>query len=72
MSLLLIGLAALASANGPSLHETHERIWHPAGKSPAFTYRMRRQPGCANASLNHHQAGKAALPALPRCAKGTR
>jgi hypothetical protein len=69
MSLFLIGLSALTATASPSLNDTHERLWFPAGKSPAFTYRMRRQPSCANAQLNHHQAGKSALPARTRCSR---
>ena len=53
-------------AAAQSLDETHELVWHPAGKTPAATYRMRDRPACTP-SAGHHQSGKAAMPAKKAC-----
>jgi hypothetical protein len=63
--LVLFALAPLPAA-AQSLHETHERIWHPSGKTPMLSYRMRSDRGCSG-STGHHQAGKAPLPARSVC-----
>lgn len=49
-----------------SLHETHQLVWAPAGKTPVAHYRMRDKPAC-QAAQAHHQAGKSALPARATC-----
>jgi len=65
---ILLAIAALSPlpAAAQSLHETHERIWHPNGKTPMLSYRMRDQPGCSETTA-HHQAGKTPLPARNPC-----
>ncbi|HEX7693559.1 MAG TPA: hypothetical protein VF409_03665 [Sphingomonas sp.] len=54
-------------AAAQSLHDTHELVWHPSGKTPAAIYRERKTAACKAVS-GHHQAGKAPLPAGKRCA----
>ena len=69
-SVLIAVAAALVlplPAAAQSLHETHELVWHPAGKTPAAIHRMRDRPACTT-STGHHQAGKTALPAKKTCA----
>jgi len=69
-SVLIAVAAALVlplPAAAQSLHETHELVWHPAGKTPAVTYRMRDRPACTP-SAGHHQSGKTAMPAKKTCA----
>lgn len=65
---LLFAVVALLPlpAAAQSLHETHERIWHPSGKTPMLSYRMREPRGC-NENAGHHQAGKMPLPARNLC-----
>lgn len=45
-----------APATAQSLHETHERVWMPAGKSHVVSWRMKGQR--SEAAQAHHQAGK--------------
>ncbi|WP_294330406.1 hypothetical protein [uncultured Sphingomonas sp.] len=53
---LLSATLLAAPAAAQSLHETHERVWMPAGKSHGVTWRMKgHKPRAAQA---HHQAGK--------------
>lgn len=60
--LALVPAAFLAApAAAQSLHDTHERIWSPAGKSHAVTWRMRDRP--ERVAHVHHQAGKGMMPA---------
>jgi len=69
-SVLIAVAAALAlplPAAAQSLDETHELVWHPAGKTPAAIHRMRDRPACAP-SAGHHQSGKTAMPAKKECA----
>lgn len=69
-SVLIAVAAALAlplPASAQSLDETHELVWHPAGKTPAAIHRMRDRPACAP-SAGHHQSGKTAMPAKKECA----
>ena len=70
MKSVLIAVAAVLvlplPAAAQSLHETHEVVWHPAGKTPAATYRMRDRPTCTP-SAGHHQSGKTAMPAKKTC-----
>jgi len=68
-SVLIAVAAALVlplPAAAQSLDETHELVWHPAGKTPAATYRMRDRPACTS-SAGHHQSGKMAMPAKKAC-----
>lgn len=71
MKSVLIAAAAMLAlplpAAAQSLHDTHELVWHPAGKTPAAIHRERKAVTCKTAS-GHHQAGKAALPAAKTCA----
>lgn len=60
---LVLPLPAVAQ----SLNDTHELVWHPAGKTPSMTYRQRDRAACV-ASPGHHQSGKAAMPAPGKCA----
>lgn len=62
----ILSAAFLATpAAAQSLEETHERVWMPAGKAPALTWRMRdRAEGVA--ANQHHQAGKGQLPVAIR------
>jgi hypothetical protein len=66
LSIALVAAAAFTvPAHAQSLTETHERVWHPAGKTPMLTYSLRNRPACtADAS----QAGNQASPAAGRCA----
>jgi 3-polyprenyl-4-hydroxybenzoate decarboxylase len=68
-----IALAAVAAtlmiapaAQAQSLHETHQLVWAPAGKTPVAHWRMRDRQACP-AAQSHHQAGKTALPAATKC-----
>ncbi len=45
-----------APAAAQSLHETHERVWMPAGKSQIVTWRMKNHTPVATQAF--HQAGK--------------
>jgi len=67
---VLIAVAAVLvlplPAAAQSLHETHEVVWHPSGKTPAATYRMRDRAPCTP-SAGHHQSGKTAMPAKKTC-----
>jgi hypothetical protein len=54
-------------AAAQSLNETHELVWHPAGKTPAAIHRMRDRPVCTP-SAGHHQSGKTAMPVAKTCA----
>jgi len=67
---VLIAVAAVLvlplPAAAQSLHETHEVVWHPSGKTPAATYRMRDRAPCTP-SAGHHQSGKTAMPAKKAC-----
>ena len=68
-SVLIAVAAALVMplpAAAQSLDETHELVWHPAGKTPAAIHRMRDRPACAP-SAGHHQSGKTAMPAKKSC-----
>lgn len=68
-SVLIAVAAALVlplPAAAQSLNETHELVWHPAGKTPAATYRMRDRPACTP-TAGHHQSGKTAMPAKKAC-----
>lgn len=71
MKFALIAVAAALALPLPvaaqSLDETHDLVWHPAGKTPAAIYRERGTPAC-KASTAHHQAGKGAMPAKRACA----
>ncbi|MBW8841951.1 MAG: hypothetical protein JF608_09110 [Sphingomonadales bacterium] len=68
-SVLIAVAAALVlplPAAAQSLDETHELVWHPAGKTPAATYRMRDRAACTP-NAGHHQSGKTAMPAKKTC-----
>ena len=68
-SVLIAVAAALVlplPAAAQSLDETHELVWHPAGKTPAAIHRMRDRPACAPGA-GHHQSGKTAMPAKKTC-----
>jgi len=60
-------LACAPAAQAQSLHETHQLVWAPSGKTPVAHWRMRGQPACQQAQT-HHQAGKTALPVRAKCA----
>ncbi|WP_010542872.1 hypothetical protein [Sphingomonas elodea] len=45
-----------APAAAQSLHETHERVWAPAGKNQVVAWRMKGHK--VEAAQAHHQAGK--------------
>lgn len=69
-SVLIAAAAALIlplPAAAQSLDETHELVWHPAGKTPAAIHRMRDRPACTP-SAGHHQSGKTAMPVAKTCA----
>ncbi len=73
MKLALAAVAASVLALAPvaqaqSLHETHQLVWAPSGKTPVAHWRMREKPVCQKAQTHHHQAGKTALPARSSCA----
>jgi len=68
-SVLIAVAAALVlplPAAAQSLDETHEIVWHPAGKTPAAIHRMRDRPTCTPIA-GHHQSGKTAMPAKKAC-----
>jgi hypothetical protein len=68
-SVLIAAAAALIlplPAAAQSLNDTHEIVWHPAGKTPAATHRMRDRPACSP-NAGHHQSGKTAMPAKKAC-----
>ena len=68
-SVLIAVAAALVlplPAAAQSLNDTHEVVWHPAGKTPAATYRMRDRPACTP-NAGRHQSGKTAMPAKKIC-----
>jgi hypothetical protein len=60
-------LAFAPAAQAQSLHETHQLVWAPSGKTPVAHWRMRDKPACPQAQT-HHQAGKTALPVRSKCA----
>ncbi|MBN8809310.1 MAG: hypothetical protein J0I47_13895 [Sphingomonas sp.] len=64
--LLLAALALPATAGAQSLPDTHELVWHPAGKTPAATYRPRERPACVEAAT-HHRAGRGQMTPPARC-----
>jgi hypothetical protein len=59
---LVLPLPAVAQ----SLNDTHELVWHPAGKTPSMTYRQRDRAACTP-TAGHHQSGKTAMPAAKTC-----
>ena len=61
-----VALALPLPAAAQSLDDTHELVWHPAGKTPSMTYRQRDRAACA-ATSGHHQSGKAAMPVAKTC-----
>ena len=61
-----VALVLPLPAAAQSLNETHDLVWHPAGKTPAAIHRMRDRPACAP-SAGHHQSGKMAMPAKKAC-----
>lgn len=61
---LVLPLPAVAQ----SLDQTHEPVWHPAGKTPAMVYRQRDRAPCTTTS-SHHQSGKTAMPVTKTCPK---
>jgi hypothetical protein len=68
-SVLIAVTAALVlplPAAAQSLHDTHEIVWHPAGKTPAAIHRMRDRPACTP-NAGHHQSGKTAMPVKKTC-----
>jgi hypothetical protein len=68
---LIAAAAALVlpfPAAAQSLDQTHEPVWHPAGKTPAMVYRQRDRAPCTP-TAGHHQSGKAAMPAAKTCPK---
>jgi hypothetical protein len=67
MHLILALAAAPLSWLAPaqSLHQTHELVWAPSGKTPIAHWRMRSRPACTTGG--HHQAGKAPLAAPRAC-----
>ncbi len=70
MKFVLIATAAALALPLPavaqSLNDTHELVWHPAGKTPSMTYRLRDRAACV-ATPGHHQSGKTAMPAARKC-----
>lgn len=53
---LVCATLVAAPAAAQSLHETHDRVWMPAGKSHVVTWRMKGHKPAATQA--HHQAGK--------------
>lgn len=52
--IMLAAIAALpAAASAQSLPDTHERVWSPAGKTPALHYRPLGAKACATARAAH-------------------
>ena len=70
MKSVLIAVAAALVLPLPvaaqSFNDTHEVVWHPAGKTPAAIHRMRDRPACTP-SAGHHQSGKTVMPAKKAC-----
>lgn len=63
---LTASLLIAPAVHAQSLHETHQLVWAPTGKTPVAHYRMRDHAACPTAQT-HHQAGKSALPVANRC-----
>lgn len=52
--IMLAAIAALpATASAQSLTDTHERVWSPAGKTPAVHYRPLGAKACTTARAAH-------------------
>jgi hypothetical protein len=67
--LILAGLVALPSmASAQSLTDTHERVWSPAGKTPAVHYRPLGKRACTAARSGAHPWHKGQAAAAPSCA----
>ena len=71
MKLALAAMAApllllVPAAQAQSLHETHQLVWAPSGKTPVAHWRMRVKPA-GQPAQSHHQAGKTALPVRAKC-----
>lgn len=60
-------MLAAPIAQAQSLHETHQLVWAPSGKTPVAHWRPRERPACQTVQ-SHHQAGKSALPVRAKCA----
>ncbi|MDQ0251938.1 hypothetical protein J2W22_004026 [Sphingomonas kyeonggiensis] len=60
-------LLAAPAVQAQSLHETHQLVWAPSGKTPVAHWRLRDRPACQPVQ-SHHQAGKTALPVRAKCA----
>lgn len=61
-------MLAAPIAQAQSLHETHQLVWAPSGKTPVAHWRPRDRAACQTAQNHHHQAGKTALPVRAKCA----
>jgi hypothetical protein len=69
-SVLIAAVAAMIlplPAAAQSLDDSHELVWHPAGKTPGAIYRLRNSASCSAAAV-HHQSGKSAMPVAKKCA----
>ena len=64
---LMSAIMVVTPAAAQSLHQTHARVWMPAGKSQIVSWRMKDQT--SRAAQTHHQAGK--HPYLPTRAAST-
>lgn len=67
LTAIAASLLTAPAVQAQSLHETHQLVWAPSGKTPVAHWRMRDRPACQKAQT-HHQAGKSALPAATKCA----
>ena len=71
MKLIPIVVAAAlvfpVAASAQSLTDTHELVWHPSGKTPSMTYRLRDKPKCDmrfdNPRADKAQSKRCAAPA---------
>jgi len=64
-------LAALAlfspvAASAQSLNDTHILVWHPAGKAPIATWRMRAKTPCVARAVDH-RTGKGPIVPAKNC-----
>jgi hypothetical protein len=68
---IIAALALPFGASAQSLHETHDVVWHPAGKTPAMTHRLKTKPACV-ATADHHRAGRGQMVPLTNCKTAAR
>lgn len=66
--LIAFGMILPATASAESLNDTHVRVWHPSGKTPAATYRPRAKTDCTR-QFENARADKAKATTPTRCVR---